>query len=96
MVLHFTQDVYDHEKSRQIVYKTFDNGFCLRCHRNLLYMPDKRGAMLAHRSVIYARPDYEKKCTDCREEARDLIRQNRKAYRALDFPNATGTTKRPF
>jgi len=29
------------------------------------------------------------------EEARDLIKNNKKAYRAVDFPNATGNTKRP-
>jgi hypothetical protein len=30
-----------------------------------LYIPNKRGAMLAHRSVLYARKGYEKKCVDC-------------------------------
>ena len=29
------------------------------------------------------------------EEARDLIRHNRKAYIATDFPNATGSTTKP-
>ena len=37
----------------------------MKCHRNLLYIPDKRGAMLAHRSVLYPRAGHEKKCTDC-------------------------------
>ncbi len=29
------------------------------------------------------------------EEARDLIEHNKKAYTAMDFPNATGDTTRP-
>ena len=29
------------------------------------------------------------------EEAREFLRENRKAYRAEDFPNATGDTKPP-
>ncbi len=29
------------------------------------------------------------------KEARELIKHNKKAYRAIDFPNATGNTKKP-
>lgn len=29
------------------------------------------------------------------EEARDLIKHNKKAYVAKDFPNATGNTSKP-
>ena len=29
------------------------------------------------------------------EEARHLLKENKKAYKALDFPNATGDTTRP-
>ena len=29
------------------------------------------------------------------EEARDLIKHNKKAYKAMDFPNATGNTIPP-
>ena len=29
------------------------------------------------------------------EEARDLIKHNKKAYKATDFPNATGNTTPP-
>jgi nitrate/TMAO reductase-like tetraheme cytochrome c subunit len=47
--------------------KNIKNDQCLKCHRNLLYIPNKRGAMLAHRDVLYARPGYEKKCLDCHE-----------------------------
>jgi cytochrome c-type protein NapC/trimethylamine-N-oxide reductase cytochrome c-type subunit TorC len=67
LVGHFTQKVYDHEKNRKAVYETTKNAFCQKCHNNLLYIPDKRGAMLAHRSVIYARPGYEKRCLDCHQ-----------------------------
>jgi hydroxylamine dehydrogenase len=29
------------------------------------------------------------------EKARDLIEHNKKAYKATDYPNATGNTTRP-
>ena len=65
---------------------TFDFFFkeCQKCHRNLMNMPYKRGAMLAHRSVLYARPGYEKKCVDCHydlvhsERGLVMFRQTRK------------------
>jgi hypothetical protein len=53
---------YAQEKVRQATYATFDNDQCQKCHRNLLHMPTQRGAMLAHRSMVNARPGYEKKC----------------------------------
>ena len=66
LFVHFTQDEgeYDHEKQRRIAYESFKNEQCQKCHRNILYIPNKRGAMLAHRSVLYARPGYEKRCID--------------------------------
>ncbi|MCP4683397.1 MAG: cytochrome C, partial [Desulfobacterales bacterium] len=63
--LHFIQDEYDHEKTRLNAYASFKNEQCLKCHRNLMYIPNQRGAMLAHRDVVYARPGYEKRCVDC-------------------------------
>ncbi|MBT8342156.1 MAG: cytochrome C [Desulfatitalea sp.] len=65
VVIHFLMADYDREKARQLAYAAFDNDQCRKCHRNLLYMPTARGAMLAHRAVVYARPGYEKKCVDC-------------------------------
>jgi len=63
--LHFFGGKYDREKNRLIAYATFKNEQCRKCHRNILYIPNNRGAMLAHRDVIYARPGYEKRCVDC-------------------------------
>ncbi|MEZ4526108.1 MAG: NapC/NirT family cytochrome c [Desulfobacterales bacterium] len=77
IVVHFTQDAYDHEKNRQKAYASFTNEQCQKCHRNLLYIPNKRGAMLAHRDVVYARSGYEKKCVDCH---RDLVHNSRDHY----------------
>ena len=65
VVLHFVGGPYDREHARQAAYASFDNSQCQKCHRNVLYMPQSRGAMLAHRAVVYARPGYEKKCIDC-------------------------------
>jgi cytochrome c-type protein NapC/trimethylamine-N-oxide reductase cytochrome c-type subunit TorC len=56
VALHFFVDEYDQEKARNNAYAAFRNSECQKCHRNLLNMPYKRGAMLAHRSVLYARP----------------------------------------
>ena len=76
---HFTGDAseYDHELQREEAYNSFKNEQCLKCHRNILNIPDKRGAMLAHRDVLYARPGYEKKCVDCH---RNLVHTPREVY----------------
>ena len=74
VVLHFTAGPYDREKAREAAYAAFDNQQCQKCHRNLLYMPTQRGAMLAHRAVVHARPGYEKKCIDCHY---DLVHSER-------------------
>jgi cytochrome c-type protein NapC/trimethylamine-N-oxide reductase cytochrome c-type subunit TorC len=65
VAIHFLTEEYDRERARENAYAAFDNNQCQKCHRNLLNMPNSRGAMLAHRSVIYARAGYEKKCIDC-------------------------------
>jgi cytochrome c-type protein NapC/trimethylamine-N-oxide reductase cytochrome c-type subunit TorC len=84
VVIHFLSGEYDQEKARNNAYAAFENRECQKCHRNLLYMPNQRGAMLAHRSVLYARPGYEKKCVDCHydlvhsERGLVMFRQTRK------------------
>jgi cytochrome c-type protein NapC/trimethylamine-N-oxide reductase cytochrome c-type subunit TorC len=89
IIVHFTQDEYDHKKNRLAAYASFKNEQCQKCHRNILYIPDKRGAMLAHRTVVYARPGYEKRCVDCHKNlvhnARQLYqyKQYRDTYRGL-------------
>jgi cytochrome c-type protein NapC/trimethylamine-N-oxide reductase cytochrome c-type subunit TorC len=65
VIIHFTQDEYDNAKQREKAYASFKNSQCMKCHRNLLAIPDKRGAMLAHRTVLYPRAGYEKRCVDC-------------------------------
>jgi nitrate/TMAO reductase-like tetraheme cytochrome c subunit len=75
--LHFFQSEYDHQEQRQEAYASFKNDQCQKCHRNLLYIPNKRGAMLAHRDVVYARPGYEKKCVDCHK---NLVHNPREFY----------------
>ncbi len=74
VVIHFLKDEYDKEKAKNNAYASFKNSQCQKCHRNLLNMPYKRGAMLAHRSVVYARSGYEKKCVDCHY---DLVHSER-------------------
>ena len=83
--LHFTQDTYDHEKNREKAYASFKNEQCQKCHRNILYIPDKRGAMLAHRSVLYPRPGYEKKCVDCH---RNLVHNKSALYRYKHYQDS--------
>jgi cytochrome c nitrite reductase small subunit len=77
--VHFTMDMsaYDHHVQREKAYTSFKNEQCQKCHRNILTIPDKRGAMLAHRSVLYARPGYEKRCVDCH---RNLVHNKRELY----------------
>lgn len=78
VVAHFTMDEYDREKNRQKAYASLENDQCMKCHRNLLHLPDNRGAMLAHRSVIYPMPGYEKRCVDCH---RNLVHMPSDSYR---------------
>lgn len=80
--VHFTMDEYDREKNRQTAYASFKNEQCQKCHRNLLYMPEKRGAMLAHRTVLYPRPGYEKKCVDCH---RSLVHFKKPFYNYIQY-----------
>lgn len=77
IIIHFTMDYYDREKNRQAAYASFTNDQCQKCHRNILNIPEKRGAMLAHRTVLYPRPGYEKKCVDCH---RNLVHVDRSMY----------------
>ena len=77
VLVHLTGRPYDHEKNRQAAYASFKNNQCQKCHRNILYLPYKRGAMLAHRAVIYPRPGYELKCVDCH---RNLVHNARAVY----------------
>lgn len=82
ILVHFLQDEYDHKKNREVAYASFGNEQCQKCHRNILYLPDKRGAMLAHRTVVYPRPGYEKKCIDCH---RDLVHNATPSYRYRQY-----------
>ncbi|MBI9084155.1 MAG: NapC/NirT family cytochrome c [Desulfobacterales bacterium] len=81
--VHFaSSQPYDHEKNRQTAYASFKNEQCQKCHRNLLNIPNKRGAMLAHRSVVYPRPGYEKRCVDCH---RNLVHNPTGQYRYKQY-----------
>jgi cytochrome c-type protein NapC/trimethylamine-N-oxide reductase cytochrome c-type subunit TorC len=80
LIVHVLQDsgAYDHKKNREAAYASFKNEQCLKCHRNLLNIPDKRGAMLAHRTVLYPKKGYEKKCVDCH---RNLVHVDSEIYK---------------
>ncbi|NNG02278.1 MAG: cytochrome C [Desulfobacteraceae bacterium] len=83
--VHFLGGPYDREKNRQAAYDAFTNQQCQKCHRNILYIPEKRGAMLAHRSVIYPREGFEKRCVDCH---RNLVHVERDVYEYKQFKTA--------
>jgi cytochrome c-type protein NapC/trimethylamine-N-oxide reductase cytochrome c-type subunit TorC len=70
VIIHFTMDTskYDHEKNREVAYEDMTNDRCRKCHRNILNMPYQRGAMLAHRSVLYSEPENRQKCVDCHDK----------------------------
>jgi len=82
VAVHFLLGEYDHQKNREKAYAAFKNEQCQKCHRNILYLPGKRGAMLAHRSVLYPRPGYELKCVDCH---RNLVHNQRSFYQYKQF-----------
>jgi len=87
VAIHFFAEEYDRERARKNAYAAFENTECQKCHRNLLNMPNSRGAMLAHRSVIYARAGYEKKCIDCHYDLvhNDKIAVMYRQYRKLPY-----------
>lgn len=76
MLMDSPQD-YDHAENRRKAYASFTNQQCLKCHRNIAYIPDKRGAMLAHKQVIHPLPGMEKRCVECHF---DLVHNNRVQY----------------
>jgi len=82
VVIHFTGKPYDRGKNRQAAYASFKNEQCQKCHRNILNIPDKRGAMLAHRDVLYPQPGYEKRCVDCH---RNLVHNDSPIYRYKQY-----------
>jgi cytochrome c nitrite reductase small subunit len=65
VVLHFLGAEYDRETQQRKAWNNIKNDQCLKCHRNILYLPYKRGAMLAHRSILFAQAGNEKRCLDC-------------------------------
>ena len=65
---HFFGGEYDREHAQKAVRASMPNSRCERCHADLLATGMTRGAMLAHRSVMYPkRPGYEKSCLECHE-----------------------------
>lgn len=75
--VHFFGGNYDRAHARAAAYQSIKNEQCMKCHRNLLYITKKRGAMLAHRSVLYPLPGCEKKCFDCH---RNLVHVDRASF----------------
>lgn len=82
LIKHFTIESYDREKNRQAAYASFKNTQCLKCHRNLMSIPNSRGARLAHKSTLYPMPGMEKKCVDCH---RDLVHNKSDTYRFKQY-----------
>jgi cytochrome c nitrite reductase small subunit len=80
--IHFTQDEYDHDKNRQAAYASFKNKQCRKCHRNIINIPNNRGALLAHKTVVYPRPGYEKNCVDCHK---NLVHNSTQIYQYKQY-----------
>ncbi|MBF0225418.1 MAG: NapC/NirT family cytochrome c [Desulfobacterales bacterium] len=81
---HFMKNHYDHAENREKAYSSFKNEQCMKCHRNILHIPEKRGAMLAHKTVIYPLQGYEKKCVDCH---RNLVHNSTDIYIYTQYKN---------
>jgi cytochrome c-type protein NapC/trimethylamine-N-oxide reductase cytochrome c-type subunit TorC len=80
VVAHFMLDSpedYDRAENRRKAYASFKNDQCFKCHRNIENLPGNRGAMLAHKQVLYPMPGMEKKCVDCHY---DLVHNEREYY----------------
>lgn len=77
VVAHFIGEPYDRKKMAERARLSIKNDQCMKCHRNIEYMPYKRGAMLAHRQVLYPRKGYEKRCLECHQ---NLVHVDRSFY----------------
>jgi len=82
VIKHFTVEDYDRNENRQAAYESFKNARCRKCHRNLLNIPNNRGARLAHKATLYPLPGLEKKCVDCH---RDLVHNKSDIYRYKQY-----------
>ncbi|MEJ2154884.1 MAG: NapC/NirT family cytochrome c [Desulfobacteraceae bacterium] len=82
VVKHFTIGTYDRMENRQAAYAAFKNSQCQKCHRNLLSIPNSRGARLAHKSTLFPLPGMEKKCVDCH---RDLVHNKSATYQYKQY-----------
>jgi len=83
---------YDRAENRLKAYASFKNDQCLKCHRNILSIPNNRGAMLAHRAVLYPAEGENRRCTDCH---RNLVHVDRAVYEYKQYAppyRATGLT----
>ena len=74
---HLAQEEYDRQAMRLKAASGISNAACQKCHSDLLYPPMSRGAMLAHRSMLYPREGYEKRCLDCHE---NLVHRQRSLF----------------
>lgn len=74
---HVAHGEYDREAMKRKAAASIPDAACQKCHSDLLYPPLSRGAMLAHRSMLYAREGYEKRCLDCHE---NLVHTPRALY----------------
>lgn len=77
IIIHFSGQPYDRKAMAIQARASIKNDQCMKCHRNLLYIPNSRGAMLAHRSLVYALPGQEKRCMDCHA---NLVHKKRAYY----------------
>jgi cytochrome c nitrite reductase small subunit len=82
VIAHFVKGKYDRLENREKAYASFKNAQCMKCHRNLLYIPDKRAAMRAHRDVVNALPGREKRCVECH---RNLVHNTVDVYQYRQF-----------
>lgn len=84
VVAHFTggAESYDRQVMKERIWASMKNDQCMKCHRNILHMPAKRGAMLAHRRVLYNEGGNEYRCTDCH---RNLVHNDRQFYDYKQF-----------
>ena len=75
---HFFGGEYNREEAQRRARSSIPNERCQRCHADLLATGMTRGAMLAHRSLLYPkRKGYEKTCHECHE---NLVHQPQAYY----------------
>ncbi|MFH1729915.1 MAG: NapC/NirT family cytochrome c [Pseudomonadota bacterium] len=76
--LHFFKSEHNIEEMKKNAVLGIKNNQCLKCHRNLLYIPGNKKAYKAHKAILNPKHEGKKhRCLDCHK---NLVHNDRELY----------------